>query len=66
MSDTLQSFPPLMTLRTFCALTGTSRSQVYKDIDAGRLRVVKHGSRTKVTGEEAARFVKALEESRPI
>jgi len=45
----------------FCASTGLSRSKVYEEIAAGRLKAVKCGSRTLITASAG----KAWLESRP-
>jgi hypothetical protein len=48
----------LLTLETLSALSGFSLSTLYRDADAGRLRLTRRGSRcTRVRSEDARRYL---------
>lgn len=44
---------PVYNIPDFCKDFGTSRSVAYEEIKAGRLRVFKNGSATRIAGEDA-------------
>lgn len=48
------------TVDEFAALNRTSRSQIYKEIAAGRLIARKIGARTIITGEDGAAWRRSL------
>lgn len=49
-----------MSIETFCQWSGIGRSLVYKEIEAGRLRIKKVGRRTIITSEAAGSWLAAL------
>jgi excisionase family DNA binding protein len=49
-------------ISTVVKLTGLSRSLIYEQIKAGRLRTVKQGRATLITAAELADYVKLLEQ----
>jgi excisionase family DNA binding protein len=55
------TLPRLLKLTEIGSQTGLSRSAVYREINAGRLKVVKIGRSVRVTETELSRFVKSLE-----
>lgn len=54
--------PQLMTVREFLAAFRISRSSFYREINAGRLRVVKLGRATLVTRDDAEHWMANLPE----
>ena len=50
-----------LTISEFCYIENISRSTAYRQIKAGRLRVIHCGRKTLVTVAEAERWAKALE-----
>lgn len=55
------TLPRLLKLAEIGSQTGLSRSAVYREINAGRLKVVKIGRSVRVTETELSRFIKSLE-----
>lgn len=55
------TLPRLLKLGEIGSQTGLSRSAVYREINAGRLKVVKIGRSVRVTETELSRFIKSLE-----
>lgn len=52
------------TLHKFAVIgvrTGLSRSSIYREISAGRLKVVKIGRSVRITESELSRFIESLE-----
>ena len=56
-----ETLPRLLKLAEIGSQTGLSRSAVYREINAGRLKVVKIGRSVRVTETELSRFIKSLE-----
>jgi hypothetical protein len=55
LSDRMQY--GFITIAELCVLKQCGRTQVYEDIKAGALEVVKHGRSTRVFGPAAAAYV---------
>ena len=55
------TLPRLLKLAEIGSQTGLSRSAVYREINAGRLKVVKIGRSVRLTETELSRFVESLE-----
>lgn len=55
------TLPRLLKLVEIGSQTGLSRSAVYREIKAGRLKVVKIGRSVRVTESELSRFIESLE-----
>jgi len=53
--------PTLHKLVEVGSRTGLSRSALYREINAGRLKVVKIGRSVRVTESELSRFIESLE-----
>jgi len=53
--------PRAYSIRAFCAANGISRSQVYNEIKAGRLKRVKLGRKTLITREANDDWLRLLE-----
>ena len=53
--------PTLHKLVEVGARTGLSRSALYREINAGRLKVVKIGRSVRITESELSRFIESLE-----
>jgi excisionase family DNA binding protein len=58
---TTEPAPVMYRISTIVRLTGLSRSEIYKQIKARRLRVVKQGSATLITAAALDEYVKLLE-----
>jgi excisionase family DNA binding protein len=58
---TTEPAPVMYRISTVVKLTGLSRSVIYEQIRAGRLRTVKQGRATLITAAELADYVKLLE-----
>jgi excisionase family DNA binding protein len=58
---TTEPAPVMYRISTIVRLTGLSRSEIYKQIKAGRLRAVKQGSATLITVAALDEYVKLLE-----
>lgn len=50
----------VFTLNEFCRKFRVSRSKVYRDLNAGRLRAKKLGTRTVITAEDAEDYRESL------
>lgn len=59
---TTEPSPLMYRIRDVVKLTGLSRSVIYEQIRAGRLRTVKQGNATLVTAAALADYVKLLEQ----
>lgn len=53
--------PTLHKLVEVGSRTGLSRSALYREINAGRLKVVKIGRSVRITESELGRFIESLE-----
>ena len=53
--------PTLHKLIEVGSRTGLSRSALYREINAGRLKVVKIGRSVRITESELSRFIESLE-----
>jgi excisionase family DNA binding protein len=53
--------PTLHKLVEVGSRTGLSRSALYREINAGRLKVVKIGRSVRITESELSRFIESLE-----
>ena len=53
--------PTLHKLVEVGSRTGLSRSALYREINAGRLKVVKIGRAVRITESELSRFIESLE-----
>ena len=49
-------------VKAFCAEVGIGRTKFYQLVHDGQIKVVKLGSKSLVTGEEASRFLDTLEQ----
>ena len=49
-------------VRDFCNAVGIGHSKFYDLVKAGELHTIKLGSKTLVTADEAARFIRSLED----
>ena len=58
---TTEPAPMMFRISTVVKLTGLSRSVIYEQIKAGRLRAVKQGSATLITAAALDDYVKLLE-----
>ena len=58
---TTEPAPVMYRISTVITLTGLSRSVIYEQIRAGRLRTVKQGSATLITAAALDDYVKLLE-----
>ena len=58
---TTEPAPMMFRISTVVKLTGLSRSVIYEQIRAGRLRTVKQGSATLITAAALDDYVKLLE-----
>jgi excisionase family DNA binding protein len=58
---TTEPAPVMFRISTVVRLTGLSRSEIYKQIKAGRLRTVKQGRAVLVTAAELDDYVRLLE-----
>lgn len=58
-----ESQPQLHALSAVSARTALSRSSLYREIKAGRLRALKVGKALRITEAELCRFISALETS---
>ena len=58
---TTEPAPMMFRISTVVKLTGLSRSVIYEQIKAGRLRTVKQGSATLITAAALDDYVKLLE-----
>ena len=59
---TTEPAPMMFRISTVVRLTGLSRSVIYEQIKAGRLRTVKQGSATLITAAALDDYVKLLEQ----
>jgi excisionase family DNA binding protein len=59
---TTEPAPMMFRISTVVKLTGLSRSVIYEQIRAGRLRTVKQGSATLITAAALDDYVKLLEQ----
>ena len=59
---TTEPAPMMFRISTVVKLTGLSRSVIYEQIKAGRLRTVKQGSATLITAAALADYVQLLEQ----
>jgi excisionase family DNA binding protein len=59
---TTEPAPMMFRISTVVKLTGLSRSVIYEQIKAGRLRTVKQGSATLVTAAALDDYVQLLEQ----
>ena len=59
---TTEPAPMMFRISTVVRLTGLSRSVIYEQIRAGRLRTVKQGSATLITAAALDDYVKLLEQ----
>jgi excisionase family DNA binding protein len=59
---TTEPAPMMFRISTVVRLTGLSRSVIYEQIKAGRLRTVKQGSATLVTAAALDDYIKLLEQ----
>ena len=59
---TTEPAPMMFRISTVVKLTGLSRSVIYEQIKAGRLRTVKQGSATLITAAALDDYVKFLEQ----
>jgi excisionase family DNA binding protein len=59
---TTEPAPMMFRISTVVKLTGLSRSVIYEQIKAGRLRTVKQGSATLITAAALDDYVKLLEQ----
>lgn len=53
--------PLLLTLSEVGKKTGMSRSALYRQINVGKLKVIKIGASVRISNSELKRFVEALE-----
>jgi excisionase family DNA binding protein len=58
---TAEPAPVMFRISTVVTLTGLSRSVIYEQIRAGRLRTVKQGNATLITAAALADYVRLLE-----
>lgn len=58
---TTEATPVMHRIRDVVRLTGLSRSGIYKQIKAGRLRTIKQGRATLITATALDDYVKLLE-----
>ena len=58
---TTEPAPMMFRISTVVKLTGLSRSVIYEQIRAGRLRTVKQGSATLITAAALDDYIKLLE-----
>jgi excisionase family DNA binding protein len=58
---TTEPAPMMFRISTVVKLTGLSRSVIYEQIKAGRLRTVKQGAATLITAAALDNYVKLLE-----
>lgn len=58
---TTEPAPVIFRISTIVRLTGLSRSEIYKQIKAGRLRAAKQGSATLITVAALDDYVRLLE-----
>lgn len=54
------TLPRLLKLAEVGSQTGLSRSSLYREINAGRLNVVKLGRSVRITEAELVRFIESL------
>ena len=59
---TTEPAPMMFRISTVVKLTGLSRSVIYEQIKAGRLRTVKQGNTTLITAAALDDYVKLLEQ----
>ena len=59
---TTEPAPMMFRISTVVKLTGLSRSVIYEQIKAGRLRTVKQGSATLITAAALDNYVQLLEQ----
>ena len=55
-----KTIPELMTVADFCARYSISRTSLYREVNAGRLKLRKFGSATRIARDEAERWADAL------
>ena len=61
MSDT--GTPQLLRITDMCSTLKMSRSAIYREIKAGRIRAFKIGKSLRINAEEGSRYVATLENS---
>lgn len=54
--------PELLTVADFCARYSIGRTSLYREVNAGRLKLRKFGSATRIAREDAERWAAALPE----
>lgn len=54
--------PELLTVADFCARYSIGRTSLYREVNAGRLKLRKFGSATRIAREDAERWVANLPE----
>ena len=52
--------PELMSVAAFCADHSIGRTSFYREVKAGRLHIVKFGTATRITRDEAAKWRASL------
>ncbi len=52
--------PAAYTLPDFLTRFGVSRTQAYRELNAGRLKAIKRGNRTIITAEAAQAWLEAM------
>lgn len=52
--------PAAMTLREFCAWSRLGKTSAYREVSAGRLRVVKVGAKTLILMSDAEAWLRSL------
>ena len=52
--------PELLTLDEFCRVTNTGKTKAYQEINAGRLKAIKHGRCTRISREALHEWIKSL------
>ena len=54
--------PELLTVADFCARYSIGRTSLYREVNAGRLKLRKFGSATRIAREDAERWAASLPE----
>jgi Helix-turn-helix domain len=62
MTAVTEHAPLLYTVREVLTMLRMSRTQFYAQVNAGRLRIVKQGSSTRVTTGDLAAYVRLLQQ----
>lgn len=56
--------PQLRSIKDTARMAGVSRSKIYLEINAGKITIIKIGSRTLISDDEIARYLDSLPEIR--